>query len=249
MNIMQNGKEEEFQKNFKDSQGYQPLMTSGTNNKEKRKSSRVEANWRLFKEGIYSGNGYTLDTSKYIDSSPNVTSIEGLNLYNSDGTVNKKELETLYTKLTAIVNSDRSEYNGLQYKQCTWWCAKRADMYLKNNGTVYKSYPKNGNYGNGREWYNKNATNGWFNYGKIPRANSIIVWTGGSGQWAGYGHVAYVEAVDTKNKKIYISEAGGGDYWCSKIREFTYDNNGDPHYKDTHHFQGYIYLDSPKAKK
>ena len=235
----------EFQNHFTVTSGkYQPLLVSGTNNKEKRKSTRVEANWKLFKGGIYTGNGYELNVNNYSASGANLTSLEGLNLYNEDGTVNQQQIGILNNKLVTIVESDRSNTNGLTYKQCTWWAAKRADMYLAQYGTKYKKYPKNGAYGNAGEWYNKNKNNGWFDFGSVPRANSLIVWSDG-----GAGHVGYVEAVDTKNKKIYTSEASNGTSFLG-VKARSYTGEGDASYTNGQGVRkkclGYIYLDSPK---
>ena len=84
-----------------------------------------------------------------------------------------------------------------------------------------------------------NKKNGWFNYGTEPRENSLVSWKKKGG---GYGHVAYVEAVDQINKKIYISHAGSGTKWYG-IQEIPY--NGDI-WNGWGILNGYIYLDSPK---
>lgn len=98
--------------------------------------------------------------------------------------------------------------NGLGIYQCTWWANGRASEYLSQYGTKYKSYPSNN--GNGGEIYNVNVNSGWFKYGSIPKANSLVSYTSSS---YGYGHVAYVEAVDEKNGYYYISHAGSGESW------------------------------------
>lgn len=193
---------------------------------------RRKSEWILFKTGYFDVlNEYYVESNKY--------SIEGINLYNTDGTVNKTEISRLENQLTTKVNTRSGQYmdNGLQYKQCTWWAYSRASEYLG------KAYPKqsNGTSGNGKDWYDINRKNGWFDYGSEPRANSIVCWNNPTAK--GYGHVAYVEAVDTVNKKIYISHAGGGVSWYG-IRELDW--NG---YFDSVYPIGYIYLDSPKNFK
>lgn len=127
------------------------------------------------------------------------------------------------------------EYNGLEKFQCTWWAYGRASQYLEANGTKYKKYPTvNGKTGNGGEWITKNQQNGWFNYGKQPKPNSLIVWHHGD-----YGHVAYVEGVTSDG--IYISHAGNGSRWfgVQKIPLSGKIWNG-------YTLQGYIYLDEPR---
>ena len=157
---------------------------------------RRKAEWQLFM------TGYDVSTHTYWS---NVTSgsIDNINLYNADGTVNETAINNLEKDLTRRVNgkTDSEMNNHLSYKQCTWWAYTRATQYLEKHGTKYKKYPTaNGKSGNGGQWYDFNKKYGWFEYGQEPKANSIISWKDGS-----YGHVAYVEAVDYKNKTIYIS--------------------------------------------
>lgn len=123
-------------------------------------------------------------------------------------------------------------YNNLEPFQCTWWANGRASMYLEMYGTKYHKYPTQR--GNGGDYYDINVQNGWFEYGSVPRANSIISWKHGK-----YGHVAYVEGVTSDG--IYISHAGSGVTWYG-VQKIPLDgtiwNYGKP--------SGYIYLDSPK---
>lgn len=195
--------------------------------------NRRKSEWILFKTGYFDTLGeYYIEANRY--------SIEGINLYNTDGSVNTTEISKLNQELTRQVSTRSGKYmnnNGLQYKQCTWWAYSRASEYLG------KAYPKrtNGTSGNGGEWYDINKQNGWFEYGNEPRANSIICWWNKSSP--NYGHVAYVEAVDTINNKIYISHASGGTAWKGIT---TIPLNG---YFDGAYPNGYIYLDSPKNFK
>lgn len=123
-------------------------------------------------------------------------------------------------------------YNNLEPFQCTWWANGRASMYLEMYGTKYHKYPTQR--GHGGSYYDINAQNGWFEYGSVPRPNSIISWKHGT-----YGHVAYVEGVASDG--IYISHAGSGESWYG-VQKIPLDgtiwNYGKPN--------GYIYLDSPK---
>lgn len=165
--------------------------------------------------------------------------INDLNLYNTDGSVNQTAIEELNSYLRSHQASFGS-YRGLDRLQCTWWVAIRADEYLEKFGTKYKEYPTHadsrGTFGNGGVWYDKNKDYGWFEYGSEPRANSIISWKGG--QW---GHVAYVEAVDYVNQKIYISHANAGVSWTGVT---AIPMSGI--YDSSQTLNGYIYLDSPK---
>lgn len=194
--------------------------------------NRRKSEWILFKTGYFDSLGeYYVEANRY--------SIEGINLYNTDGSVNESEIAKLNQELTTRVTTRSGKYmnNGLEYKQCTWWVYSRASEYLG------KPYPKqsDGRVGNGGEWYDKNKKNGWFEYGSEPRANSIVCWWNKSSPQ--YGHVAYVEAVDTVNQKIYISHAGGGTSWkgITKQEWSGYFDGATPN--------GYIYLDSPKNFK
>ena len=122
--------------------------------------------------------------------------------------------------------------NELDPFQCTWWVYGRATMYLEQK---YGSgrYPTTR--GNGGEYYDVNRQNGWFNYGNVPKQNSIISWSNGS-----YGHVAYVEGV--KDGYIWISHAGNGEDWYG-ITKIPL-NEIDGKYGK---LNGYIYLDSPNS--
>lgn len=156
--------------------------------------------------------------------------INNLLLYNPDGSINKDRINELEELLADEVNNKSgkfmtpSEGNELQYKQCTWWAYTRASQFLGEN------YPTN--IGNGGDYFNNNI---WFESSTTtPRPNSLIVY-----QNTGAGHVAYVEAIDYVNNKMYISHAGKSTDWYG-ISEIDIDgswNGWKP--------QGYIYLDSP----
>lgn len=123
--------------------------------------------------------------------------------------------------------------NGLQIYQCTWWANGRASEFLSKYGTKYKKYPTIS--GNGGEYFRINKSNGWFNYGKMPKPNSLLCTAGVSSA----GHIAYVEAVDYENKVYYTSEAGGGTHWDGILKHSfsSYNLNGTTY--------GFIYLMEP----
>lgn len=124
--------------------------------------------------------------------------------------------------------------NTLQKFQCTWWVWGRATQYLAENGTVWRYYPTTS--GHGKDYFGNNR---WFESGQEPRANSIVSWWGPYTQW---GHVAYVEGVNTETQTVYYSHAGGGHAWngisSASIEEMRTMNGG---------LVGYVYLDSPLA--
>lgn len=197
--------------------------------------TRRQREWLLFATGYDSSTGEYWSNS----ASGNSVQIDGIDLYNSDGSVNTISISTLQNKLTTTAISI-GNYRNLSHNQCTWWAAIRADQYLNKYGTKYKQYPTHadsrGEFGNGGVWYDKNKDYGWFEYGSEPRANSIVSWKGG-----GYGHVAYVEAVDYVNGKIYISHASSGEKF-NGIQAISIDGFIWSGYT----LNGYIYLDSPK---
>lgn len=237
----ENDTADNYKKNITDSiyehELYKNYMAIGTYSNGKEMAGlkrRREGEWQLF----YAG--YDVSTNSYWSTS-NTASIDNINLYNSDGTVNKTAIDNLEKDLTRRVNgiTDPEMNNHLSYKQCTWWAYTRATQYLKKFGTKYKEYPigSNGRSGNGGEWFDYNKKYGWFEYGQEPKANSIVSWSDNS-----YGHVAYVEAVDNINKKVYISHAGSGTKWFG-IDELTFEEVKTLWGK---RINGYIYLDLPR---
>lgn len=137
----------------------------------------------------------------------------------------------------------QSGYNALEPFQCTWWAYGRALMYLESIGSPKSAADLDKIAGNGGQYYDLNIKEKQFNYGKTPKPNSIISWSGGS---EGYGHVAYVEGVD-KDGSIYISHAGAGYSWygITKIPasgDLASSSLGWTGYT----LNGYIYLDEPR---
>lgn len=159
--------------------------------------------------------------------------IDNINLYNADGSVNQDALDSLRSLLADEVANRSGKFmtseegNSLGYLQCTWWANARASQFLGEN------YPTLG--GNGGEYYRINKENKWFEYGSEPRPNSLVTYVND-----GAGHVAYVEAVDYVNGKIYISDADGVRHLWLGVEELDMDGEWcgmTP--------VGYIYLDSP----
>jgi len=72
--------------------------------------------------------------------------------------------------------------------------------------------------------------------GDSPKLNSMVVYSGGN-----FGHVAYVEAIDTKNQCYYISHAGSGKSWFG-IQKIPFGGAPWSGYAQL----GFIYLDEPK---
>lgn len=159
--------------------------------------------------------------------------IDNINLYNADGSVNQDALDSLRSLLADEVANRSGKFmtseegNSLGYLQCTWWANARASQFLGEN------YPTL--WGNGGQYYSENEKNKWFEYGSEPRPNSLVTYVND-----GAGHVAYVEAVDKVNGKIYISDADGVRHLWLGVEELDMDgkwNGLSP--------VGYIYLDSP----
>lgn len=192
------------------------------------------------------GNYYQLKVAneeifKLATKDPNynpIKQIEGMNLYNSNGTVNQTRINELSNSLTRMFNNNSGAFMNttkFQKKYCTWWAYVRASQYL---GKAYPALYASGN--NGREWYNNNKKLGYFNYGTTPKPNSIVVWpNAGSAQYRSAGHVGYVEAVDTVNKKMYVSHNGPSTGFCGVVKmNYNHSIGGKGP-------TGFIYLDEP----
>ena len=179
-------------------------------------------------------------------------------LYNDNKTVNEQKISELNkwlteTELKTVIHRDGSTQqegpydtwwsagnnwftdNGYKF-QCTWYVYGRANQYLSSNGTKYKSWP--GTKDNAKKWYYSGTEGGskYFQCGSTPKANSIAVFGGNE-----YGHVAYVEAVDTVNKMVYISHAGGGKRWFG-VEKYSYEDMKTLFGLTLY---GYVYLDEP----
>ena len=83
-----------------------------------------------------------------------------------------------------------SGYKG----QCTWFVYGR--VLEKLNIKLSTQF-----YGNAINWWGSNIKDKVYNYGSEPKADSIIVWSGGN---SGSGHVGYVEKVE--GNLVYFNE-------------------------------------------
>ena len=146
--------------------------------------------------------------------------LEGMDLYNADGSVNEEAIQALenkmtteYVGLTSTGTATHHDYSkvadwlqdGLIF-QCPWWAVGRANYYLKTIGS-----DKRVQSGNGGEVIKIQHNKDNFTIGSTPRPNSLICWQGTSTNQ--YGHIGYVEAVDTTTGTIWVSESGGGTWW------------------------------------
>ena len=205
-----------------------------------------------------SGNAYACDYSYVVFNKKwNINYVPRRKKIRTDGNMTiggittDAEADTLNYELTNMLNTvyhhntkERqsgpfpkywtSPYNGLSKFQCTWWANGRASQYLEEHGTKYTKYPTE--YGHGGMYYDVNKQNGYFNYGSVPKPNSIISWKQGRNA----GHVAYVEGVSADG--IYISHAGSGMSWFG-VQKIPLSGEiwGGSGYK----LNGYIYLDEP----
>lgn len=170
--------------------------------------------------------------NKYKETERKYFQIDGINLYNADGSVNKNSIDALNDLLNNEVANKSGgfmtpeEGNGLTYLQCTWWAQARASQFLGEKCPKFS--------GNGGNYFNCNKENQWFEYGTEPRPNSLVVYN-----FSGCGHVGYVEAVDYVNGKIYISDADNGKLFRG-VEELDMDGKWFSWYPE-----GYVYLDLP----
>lgn len=146
------GNTDELRANFREIEGAYPWTTGrGETN------GRPEANWKLFHEGKYI-TPYGEITGTVGSDDKCTAYFSNINLYNTDGSVNKSQISRLLAEEDKIINNHRGyEFfnNGiLEYKQCTWWANARASQYLKQYGTKYKEYPTYR--GDGGDYYNNN---------------------------------------------------------------------------------------------
>lgn len=209
-------------------------------------NTRKQDQWVLFKYGYYRPLGEYWQESAIFSG----------DLYNDDGSVNESAVEILLRDLESYFglpvasvsmrwqNVSVSGYTptkeannlataGASNYQCTWWANVRANYYLTQSG---KSKLPTRAYGNGD--IVATTLSEYFNSGSTPKPNSVFSMTNCGG---GYGHVAYVEAVDNVNGYYYVSHCGSGKYWhgITKVKIGQVPCG-------TLSSVGYVYLDSPK---
>lgn len=115
----------------------------------------------------------------------------------------KNKLKNLGVKWYGTTYNTSMSLPRNYWLQCVWWAKGRGSQYLEERYGVTLSSSFNGKIsGDGGRWYNNCAP--YFERGQTPKPHSIVSWTQGGKA----GHVAYVEAVDTVNKYVYISHAG-----------------------------------------
>ena len=103
---------------------------------------------------------------------------------------------SLIPNLTSTAYNRNNIFTVYGYKgQCTWFTYGR--VLEKLNIKLPAEF-----YGNAINWWSNNVNDKVYNYGSEPKADSIIVWSGGS---VGSGHVGYVEIVE--GDQVYFNEA------------------------------------------
>ncbi len=169
------------------------------------------------------------------------TGVPFADLLDANGDVDESKIEALREALKAANNQATRTYDkwhsrpvntGLTW-ECPWYAWGRGVQYLESNGYPIASLPHA--FGNGGQYYQKTAN--YFKRGTVPRANSWVCWVDTTG---GYGHVAYVEAVE-KDGSFWISESWNGSGY-PRVRHITKSNWN---YKTTYRLEGFTYLDQP----
>lgn len=189
---------EGFKKNFKDTQGYQPLLDTSTNNKEGRISDRVKANLNLFLNG------------NYVD-------MEGKPISNAGGSASEVANYALtYVGRTGAQMSSVIGFSGE-------WCAAFACHCYKKMGLIpavidktYTYCPDLMNYAKSKGiWHNKG--------GYTPKSGDMILfdWNYNNNP----DHVGLVVSCDGSN--VYTVEGNtGSDYWqTSQVNKKTWPIN------------------------
>jgi len=169
------------------------------------------------------------------------TGVPFADLMDANGNVDEHKIEALREALKAANNQATRTYDkwhsrpvntGLTW-ECPWYAWGRGVQYLEANGYPIASLPHA--FGNGGQYYQKTAN--YFKRGTAPRANSWVCWVDTTG---GYGHVAYVEAVE-RDGSFWISESWNGSGY-PRVRHITKSNWN---YKTTYRLEGFTYLDQP----
>lgn len=151
--------------------------------------------------------------------------------------------------------------------QCVWYAQGRAIEVardLASKGLITQKQANNIQnillmiFGNAGIWYEKAVGSGFFNGSrniKDLKAGSILVWS----QPRSYGHIAFVENVDTTNNTVTITEgwatntASCPNSWnCVNFKSNVmsiddYYNSFGPYYTGRYRFVGYIYALEPKV--
>ncbi|MDW8802529.1 SH3 domain-containing protein [Clostridium sp. A1-XYC3] len=142
--------------------------------------------------------------------------------------------ETTPNPQSSAYTSNVNVFTKYGYKgQCTWFTYGR--VLEKLNLSLPTEF-----YGNAVDWWYANARDKVYSYGTEPKANSIVVWSGGN---KGYGHVAFVEKVE--GNTVYFTEGNfsvRGDY-DGKIKTLSKEEIKK---RGNLYLKGYIYLGDGK---
>ena len=162
-------------------------------------------------------------------------------LLDENGNVDEGKVKALQEALKSSNNQSTRTYDKWHSRpvntgytwECPWYAWGRGAQYLESNGYPIASLLRS--FGHGGQYYKNTAQ--YFKRGTVPRANSWVCWVDTTG---GYGHVAYVEAVE-KDGTFWISESWNG---CGypRVRHITKNNWT---YKAHYRLEGFIYLDQP----
>ncbi len=220
---------------------------------------RRKSEFRLFQTGYY-------DTIDKWYSPLSTGNVEGIDVYNSDGTVNEDKLVELQSAIEArlnLVQAPTSITSGSTKVGYSDRCAVTGNIYGSAGGDhnarglqIYQctwwANSRAGEYLNLQDpekypiGYPTASGNGGQYYDKNleggwfnygPDPKPNSIGCGSSSSV--YGHVYYVEAVDYVNGYYYISHAGGGEQWFG----ITKCKIGEGPWGDTCY--GFIYLDEP----
>lgn len=169
------------------------------------------------------------------------TGVPFADLLDENGNVDEGKIQVLREALKSANNQSTKTYDKWHSRpvntgytwECPWYAWGRGAQYLESNGYPIASLPRS--FGHGGQYYKNTAQH--FKRGTAPRANSWVCWVDTTG---GYGHVAYVEAVE-KDGTFWISESWNG---CGypRVRHITKSNWT---YKAHYRLEGFIYLDQP----
>ena len=180
---------EGFKKNFKDTQGYQPLLDTSTNNKEGRISDRVKANLNLFLNGNYVDMG-------------------GKPISNAGGSASDvANYALIYVGRTGAQMSSVIGFSGE-------WCAAFACHCYKKMGLIPAVIDKTYTYCADLMNYAK-SKGIWHNKGGYtPKSGDMILfdWNYNNNP----DHVGLVVSCDGSNVYTVEGNTGGGDSWRTR---------------------------------
>lgn len=180
---------EGFKRNFKDTQGYQPLLDTSTNNKEKRISERVKANLDLF------------INNKYVDKKENVILAT---------TGSASDVVNYALSFEGKTGNDMKDVIGFGGE----WCAAFVSHCYKKVGLIPSVI--DGFYVNCSGLMNQAKSKGiWHNRnGYIPKAGDVIFYDWNKN--AAPNHVGLVVSCDGSNVYTIEGNTGNESSWRSR---------------------------------